>query len=113
MAAVVDFDFEVPASCEAHEPPEERGLARDGVRLMVARRSNGKLEHARFHELPRFLRAGDLVVINTSSQIPAAVAASASRRHGARAAALDADARGPLACRATARRRALHRRGGR
>ena len=34
-----------------------------------------------------------------------------SRRHGARAAALDADAGRPLACRATARRRALHRRG--
>jgi S-adenosylmethionine:tRNA ribosyltransferase-isomerase len=76
MAAVVDFDFEVPQSCEAHEPPEARGLARDEVRLMVATRSNGKLVHARFNELPRFLRAGDLVVVNTSSQIPAAVAAT-------------------------------------
>ena len=43
---------------------------------MVATRSNGKLEHARFNELPRFLRAGDLVVVNTSAQIPAAVAAT-------------------------------------
>ena len=58
MSAVVDFDFEVPQSCEAHEPPEARGLARDEVRLMVATRSNGKLDHARFNELPRFLRAG-------------------------------------------------------
>ena len=76
MAAVVDFDFEVPQSCEAHEPPEARGLARDDVRLMVATRSNGKLVHARFHELPRFLRAGDLLVVNTSSPTPAAVAAT-------------------------------------
>jgi S-adenosylmethionine:tRNA ribosyltransferase-isomerase len=76
VAAVVDFDFQVPPSCEAHEPPEARGLARDGVRLMVATRSNGKLEHARFLELPRFLRAGDLLVVNTSAQIPAALGAS-------------------------------------
>jgi S-adenosylmethionine:tRNA ribosyltransferase-isomerase len=76
VAAVVDFDFQVPPSCEAHEPPEARGLARDGVRLMVATRSNGKLVHARFHELPRFLRAGDLLVVNTSAQIPAALGAS-------------------------------------
>jgi S-adenosylmethionine:tRNA ribosyltransferase-isomerase len=76
VAAVVDFDFQVPQSCEAHEPPEARGLARDGVRLMVATRSDGKLVHARFNELPRFLRAGDLLVINTSAQIPAALPAS-------------------------------------
>ena len=76
MSAVVDFDFEVPQSCEAHEPPEARGLARDEVRLMVATRTNGKLVHARFNELPRFLRAGDLVVVNNSAQIPAAVAAT-------------------------------------
>jgi S-adenosylmethionine:tRNA ribosyltransferase-isomerase len=76
VSAVVDFEFELPQSSEAHEPPEARGLARDEVRLMVATRSNGKLEHARFNELPRFLRAGDLVVINTSAQIPAAVAAT-------------------------------------
>jgi S-adenosylmethionine:tRNA ribosyltransferase-isomerase len=75
MSAVVDFDFQVPPACEAHEPPEARGLARDGVRLMVATRSTGRLEHARFGELPRFLRAGDLLVINTSAQIPAAIPA--------------------------------------
>jgi S-adenosylmethionine:tRNA ribosyltransferase-isomerase len=43
---------------------------------MVATRSNGRLDHARFHELPRFLRAGDLVVVNTSAQIPAALSAT-------------------------------------
>ena len=38
MAAIVDFDFEVPQRGEAHEPPEARGIARDEVRLMVATR---------------------------------------------------------------------------
>jgi S-adenosylmethionine:tRNA ribosyltransferase-isomerase len=69
------LDFEVPRSSEAHEPPEERGLARDDVRLMVATRSDGKLVHARFRELPRFLAPGDLVVINVSAPVPAALPA--------------------------------------
>ena len=75
---------------------------------MVATRSNGKLEHARFNELPRFLRAGDLVVdqhVRTDSR---SRRCDTARRHGARAAALDADAGRPLARRAAARRRALH-----
>ena len=41
---------------EAAEPPEARGLARDEVRLMVAR-AGAPLVHARFLDLPRFLRA--------------------------------------------------------
>jgi S-adenosylmethionine:tRNA ribosyltransferase-isomerase len=75
MAAVV-FDFEVPQACEAHEPPEARGLARDEVRLMVATRSTGRLVHARFNGLHRFLAAGDLLVLNVSAQIPAALPAT-------------------------------------
>jgi len=78
--------FELPAALEAREPPEARGLARDEVRLMVTRRGDGAITHARFHELPRFLDAGDLLVINTSATLPAAVAArrgdgSAARVH--------------------------------
>src|SRR5439155_1557815 len=60
---------------EAHEPPEARGLARDEVRLMVAWRGDGRLEHARFRELPRFLRSGDLLVVNNSGTLPASLAA--------------------------------------
>ena len=48
--------FELPAALEAREPPEARGLARDRVRLMVAKRDDGGIVHARFDELPRFLR---------------------------------------------------------
>ncbi len=43
---------------------------------MVATRSDGKLIHARFNELPRFLSAGDVLVVNVSAQIPAALPAS-------------------------------------
>jgi S-adenosylmethionine:tRNA ribosyltransferase-isomerase len=67
--------FELPAHLEAHEPPEARGLSRDQVRLMVARRSSGTLVHTRFDELPEFLDPGDLLVLNTSATFPAALPA--------------------------------------
>ena len=55
----------------ATQPPEARGLSRDGVRLLVA--TPDGVVHARFGDLPRFLSAGDLVVVNTSATIAAAV----------------------------------------
>jgi S-adenosylmethionine:tRNA ribosyltransferase-isomerase len=71
------FDFELPASQEASEPPEARGLARDAVRMLVARKSTGSLVSSAFRELPTFLDPGDLVVINTSGTIAAAIEAVA------------------------------------
>jgi S-adenosylmethionine:tRNA ribosyltransferase-isomerase len=44
---------------------------------MVAWRSSGRLVHAGFRDLPDFLKPGDLVVVNTSATIPAAVDALA------------------------------------
>ncbi|MGI9113205.1 MAG: S-adenosylmethionine:tRNA ribosyltransferase-isomerase [Gaiellaceae bacterium] len=67
--------FELPTRLEAHEPPEARGLARDGVRLLVADRSDGTIVHARFAELTQFLAPGDLIVVNTSATLPAALQA--------------------------------------
>ncbi len=66
--------FELPSSLEVREPAESRGLARDGVRLLVAGRSSGELEHRNFADLPMLLEPGDLLVINVSATIPAAVA---------------------------------------
>lgn len=63
--------FDLPTELSATTPPEARGLARDGVRLLVATGSG--IAHARFAELPAFLRAGDLVVVNNSATLPAAV----------------------------------------
>jgi S-adenosylmethionine:tRNA ribosyltransferase-isomerase len=70
MTLAID-DFVLPASLEAHEPPEARGLARDGVRLLVGTR-DGVL-HRRMTDLPDLLRPGDVVVVNTSATVPAAV----------------------------------------
>lgn len=66
-------EFTLPDELSATSPPEVRGVARDEVRLMVA--DGGLLTHAKFHELPRFLRAGDLVVVNNSAMLTAAVEA--------------------------------------
>jgi S-adenosylmethionine:tRNA ribosyltransferase-isomerase len=68
--------FELPAALEAREPPEARGLARDAVRLMVARRSTNEIEHARFADLAEHLASGDLLVINVSATVPAAIGAT-------------------------------------
>jgi len=63
--------FTVPEGSHASEPPEARGLARDEVRLLVAR--TGEPRHARFRDLKAILQPGDLLVINTSATLPAAV----------------------------------------
>ncbi len=68
--------IEPRARLEAHEPPEARGLARDGVRLLVTSRTDGSITHSRFSDLPRFLTPGDLVVLNTSGTLPAALPAT-------------------------------------
>ena len=67
--------FDVPDVLEAREPPEQRGLARDDVRLLVASRSDGSIRHLRFRQLERLLVPGDLLVVNVSATIPAAVPA--------------------------------------
>jgi S-adenosylmethionine:tRNA ribosyltransferase-isomerase len=63
--------FDLPAGAEAVAPPERRGLARDGGRLLVAR--PGGLSHHRFRDLPEVLVPGDLLVLNTSATLAAAL----------------------------------------
>ena len=60
---------------EASEPPEARGLTRDGVRLLVADRADGSIVHGRFADLPLHLAPGDLIVVNTSATMPAVLPA--------------------------------------
>jgi S-adenosylmethionine:tRNA ribosyltransferase-isomerase len=72
--------FELTPTQEASEPPEARGLARDDVRLMVASRATGEIVHSRFRELPVHLGPGDLLVVNVSATLPAAVAATRDGR---------------------------------
>jgi S-adenosylmethionine:tRNA ribosyltransferase-isomerase len=73
---VTSLAFELPRRLEAHEPPEASGRSRDDVRLLVSDRATGVVLHSRFAELPRFLRAGDLVVVNTSATLAAALSAT-------------------------------------
>ncbi|KLO32134.1 S-adenosylmethionine:tRNA ribosyltransferase-isomerase [Mycobacterium haemophilum] len=63
--------FHRPPNSDATEPPEARGLARDAVRLLVARSSG--VSHARFADLGDYLQAGDLLVVNNSATLAAAV----------------------------------------
>jgi S-adenosylmethionine:tRNA ribosyltransferase-isomerase len=90
------LEFTLSPDLEAHEPPEARGLGRDQVRLLVGRRpgrmtgspqaiSGGRLRitpeagpgrivsHHRFTDLPDLLAPGDVLVVNTSSTMAAAV----------------------------------------
>ncbi|HYK84280.1 MAG TPA: S-adenosylmethionine:tRNA ribosyltransferase-isomerase [Ktedonobacteraceae bacterium] len=72
------MDFVLPAELEAAEPPEARGLARDEVRLMVSYRQSNRVVHTRFRDIGDFLQAGDVVVINTSGTMNAALNATRS-----------------------------------
>lgn len=64
----------------AGAPPEHRGVARDRVRLMVARAGDG-IVHTRFHHLSAHLRPGDIVVVNDSATVAGQLDA-VSDRHG-------------------------------
>ncbi|MFJ4812523.1 S-adenosylmethionine:tRNA ribosyltransferase-isomerase [Streptomyces longwoodensis] len=63
----------VPEELSARVPAEQRGpgLRRDDVRLLVSR--GAEVAHHVFRELPELLRAGDVLVVNTSSTLAAAV----------------------------------------
>jgi len=77
----LEFDtpaFNLPPDLEAHEPPEARGLARDEVRLMVSYLASQRVVHTRFRQIGSFLTTGDVVVINTSGTLNAALNATRS-----------------------------------
>jgi S-adenosylmethionine:tRNA ribosyltransferase-isomerase len=68
------WDFVLPHDREARAPAEERGIARDGVRLMVTREGSDKVVHRTFSELDRILTPRDLLIVNTSGTRNAALA---------------------------------------
>jgi S-adenosylmethionine:tRNA ribosyltransferase-isomerase len=61
------YDYELPPERIAQRPAEPR----DASRLMVVHRADGKVVHAVFRDLGRFLRAGDLLVLNNTRVFPA------------------------------------------
>lgn len=67
------LDFTLPPELAATTPPEVRGTGRDDVRLLVSHRAENRVTHQAFRDLPHMLAPGDLLVINTSATIPAAL----------------------------------------
>jgi len=63
----------VPDGLVADGPVEAEGRRRDDVRMLVAHRATGQLVHARAADLPDHLSAGDVLVVNTSPTLPAAI----------------------------------------
>ncbi len=76
VGAAGPLRFDLPADLSATEPPEASGRRRDDVRLLASWRRTGRLAHHRFAELPDLLAPGDVVVVNTSGTLAAAVAAT-------------------------------------
>jgi S-adenosylmethionine:tRNA ribosyltransferase-isomerase len=72
--------IDAPRRRAAAAPPEERGLARDEVRLLVA--TDEGVTHAQFRDLPAYLRPGDLVVVNNSATLAAQLDGRRSRGDG-------------------------------
>lgn len=73
--------FDLPADLACPPPTEDRGLERDEVRLMVTRGA-GDASHDQFLHLDRYLEAGDVLVVNTSAVVPAALPVRLPRRGG-------------------------------
>jgi S-adenosylmethionine:tRNA ribosyltransferase-isomerase len=63
----IEFDFQLPPELIAQMPAAQR----DESRLLVLKRPSGELVHGRFGDLPGYLRAGDVLVLNNSKVFPA------------------------------------------
>ncbi len=62
-----DFDYDLPADLIAQTPIEPR----DHARLLVVDRPTGMFTHRHIYDLPEYLRADDLLVLNDTRVIPA------------------------------------------
>ena len=62
-----DFEYDLPMSFIAQTPLEQRDLSR----LMVLDRQTGEITNSVFKDIGKFLKAGDILVINETRVIPA------------------------------------------
>ncbi len=62
-----------PRELRASLPAELRGMRRDGARLCVVERASGRITHTTVARLGIYLSAGDLLVVNSSRTLPAAL----------------------------------------
>jgi len=72
-----DFDYQLPDSAIAQHPLKQR----DQSRLLLLNRKSGELQDKKFFELPQYLSANDLLVVNNCKVIPARI--FAKRKTGA------------------------------
>ncbi|MFO1009786.1 MAG: tRNA preQ1(34) S-adenosylmethionine ribosyltransferase-isomerase QueA [Planctomycetota bacterium] len=84
---VSDFDFELPEDRIAQSAAEPR----DAARLLAHGLATGWTEHAHVRDLPRYLRRGDVLVVNDTRVVPARLCGT--RRSGG---ALDVLVLGPV-----------------
>lgn len=64
-----DYDFALPEAQIARHPLPRR----EDSRMLVLHRAERRIEHCHFRDFPRFIREGDLVVLNNTKVIPARV----------------------------------------
>jgi S-adenosylmethionine:tRNA ribosyltransferase-isomerase len=64
---ISELDYDLPAELIAQEPLARR----DEARLLVLERKTQSIEHSRFYKLGRFVREGDVLVLNDTRVFPA------------------------------------------
>jgi S-adenosylmethionine:tRNA ribosyltransferase-isomerase len=62
-----DFDFNLPDDLIAQYPCEKR----DDSRLLVAESTSGRIEHAKFNQIGKYLLPGDVLLVNDARVISA------------------------------------------
>jgi S-adenosylmethionine:tRNA ribosyltransferase-isomerase len=62
-----DYSYDLPEGLIAQSPAERR----EASRLLIMDRRGGHLEHGRFTDLARYLRPGDVLVMNDTRVVPA------------------------------------------
>ena len=61
------FDYNLPKELIAQFPTKKR----EDSRLLIVDRKTGKIYHEIFKNLPKFLKPGDLIIVNDTKVIPA------------------------------------------
>ena len=69
----IPLDFSLPKILECSKPTEIRGIQRDEVRLMISNKESNQFHHTVFKNITRYLQKGDLLIINTSGTLKAAL----------------------------------------
>lgn len=66
MYLLDDYNYELPEYLIAQKP----AIKRDQSNLMCVDRKTGGLSHHRFHQIGRFMKPGDVLVVNDTAVIP-------------------------------------------